>query len=116
MKNYSITFNSSVYTVEKRELNITTAKSFPENVVYGGAYPVVTASWAINEAAGNWDLTDVKTGDDATIAVAEVIFTTGASLNPPAADTGVGAYVVFSPPAQLLMVIISPSLMMLVRR
>jgi hypothetical protein len=93
LKNYSITFNSGVYTVEKRALNITTAKSFAENVVYGGVHPVVTASWAISEAAGDWDLTEVKSGDDATIAVAGVL-TTGASLNPPAADAGVGAYVV----------------------
>ena len=93
LKNYSITFNSGVYTVEKRDLNITTAKEFAENVVYGGVHPVVTASWAISEAAGDWDLTEVKTGDDATIAVAGVL-TTGASLNPPAANADVGAYVV----------------------
>ena len=38
-------------------------------------------------------LADVDAGGDATIAVAGVL-TTGASLNPPAANAGVGTYVV----------------------
>ena len=93
MKNYEIVINSGVYTVNKRDLNITVSKSHNDPVVYGGDHPVITAAWAIS-LAEPWDIADVDAdGADATIAVAGVL-TTGASLNIPAANAGVDTYAV----------------------
>jgi hypothetical protein len=93
LKNYEIVINSGVYTVSERDLNITVSKSFPENVTYGGAHPVITAAWAIS-LDEPWDIEGVEdAGADATIAVAGVL-TTGASLNIPAANAGVDTYAV----------------------